>query len=71
MKAKVLKLVDGAIDNACDDLYRAKKAFDPARVNLDGQYGESGRTRRELLAEYQAAYDDAVAMREWLNKVAG
>lgn len=40
-----------------DDLERAKAAFSPAKMNLDREWGASGKTPRQLLAEYQAHAD--------------
>lgn len=43
-----------------DNLYRAKSAFvGYLDHEMDEQYGESGMTRRQILAQYQA-HDDAV-----------
>lgn len=37
-----------------DDTYRAKMAFrGMTSAQMDQQYGESGKTRRQILAEYQ------------------
>lgn len=48
-----------------DDLERATRAFGGlSEKELDSEYGQSGRTRRAILADYQADRDlhiDAVA----------
>lgn len=49
---KTLKtLVKNALANAENDLYRASKSFH--KDELDKLYGQSGRTRREILDNYQ------------------
>jgi predicted Holliday junction resolvase-like endonuclease len=34
---------------------------------LDEQYEQSGKTRREILKEYQDAKDEAIKMKKWLE----
>lgn len=38
-----------------DDLYRAKLAF--GNSNLDDKWGQSGKTKREILLDYQGHED--------------
>lgn len=48
-----------------DDLERAQRAF--GTTNLDEQYGQSGRTRRQILAEYQEHADECARARKWVE----
>lgn len=42
-----------------DDLYRAKNAFrNCSPKEMNEQYGHSGRTRQEILNEYQKHHDN-------------
>jgi hypothetical protein len=53
-----------------DDLYRARNAFrNCTQAQLDEQYGESGRTRREILAGYEAHEARINAAIEWVKRV--
>ena len=47
-KVELLRILEGARG---DDLFRAQLAFKGS--NLDEQWGQSGRTKREILAGYQ------------------
>jgi hypothetical protein len=51
-KKRILSALAGSYSNAADNACRARMAFRGA--DLRGQYGESGRTRGEILAEYEA-----------------
>lgn len=61
MTPETQKVVKRALENAQgDDLYRARAAWDGlSDVGLDTEYGESGKTRRQILAEYEA-HDAAI-----------
>lgn len=48
---KLIRIVEGAIG---DDLERARAAFrQMSGAQLDQQYGQSGKTRREILKAYE------------------
>ncbi len=53
-----------------DDLYRAQSAFaGMTDKELDAQYGESGKTRRQIIAEYKE-HDTAVdAAIRWVKSL--
>lgn len=54
-----------------DDTYRARRAFQGmSAADMSQEHGQSGRTRAEILAEYEsydAKVDAAIA---WLNEIA-
>ena len=48
---KLIQIVDNARG---DDLYRARAAFrNCSEAELDKEYGQSGKTRRQILREYE------------------
>lgn len=64
-KARIRKLIMASLGNAEDNLHRAKAAF--CGIGPDGmakEHGESGQTRAELLAGYQAERDAAAKLLE-------
>ena len=70
-KANVMRLIDAAISGARDNMWRANRQFGAMdAAALDREYGESGRTCREVRDGYQRDLDEALAMRDWLDGVA-
>ena len=67
MKDKILKILDGKIVGAEDNLYRAKMQFRGA--DLDSEYGQSGRKCGDILQGYYDELDELVEMRSWLLSV--
>jgi len=50
--------------NASDNLFRARRQFgDGSKMNLDAEYGQSGRTCRQILAEAEQWSKDVEAAR--------
>lgn len=60
-----------AIENSRgDDLARARMTFAGCdEAVLDKQYGQSGKTRREILKEYEAHEEEVEAALAWLKSV--
>lgn len=53
-----------------DDFLRAKHAFwGLTNEQMEQQHGQSGKTRREILAQYQKHHDDHQAAIQWLKGV--
>lgn len=54
------EVIKRAMENARgDDLERAKAAFrNCTETELDSEYGQSGKTRREILKEYESHRND-------------
>jgi hypothetical protein len=48
-----------------DNLYRARRAFSGS--NLDEEYGESGKTKRQILAEYEQHEAEVKAAIAWVR----
>lgn len=65
------RFVLGALENAMgDDLYRAQRAFRGlTSEQMNQQYGESGKTRNEILAEYEAHRDRVQDAMDWVNRL--
>jgi tryptophan 2,3-dioxygenase len=64
MKAETCKKIKQALENdlgnAADNLYRARSAFNGLSADaMEGQYGQSGETRQQILDGYQKWYDEA------------
>lgn len=55
IKKDLRRAVQQMLGNAEDNLYRAKRSFTGS--DLSAQHGQSGKTRAEILAEYQEDYD--------------
>lgn len=55
----------GADDNLC----RAKRAFDPARENMNAMYGQSGKTKQQILDQYENEYNEVKAALEWVESL--
>lgn len=66
MKHIAIKLLKCAIAGAESDLYLAKRALDPARVDINAECGNSGKSRKQILDEYQRRYDDLNKTLEWV-----
>lgn len=49
-----------------DDLYRAECAF--RGHNLDELYGQSGRTKRQILEEYRQFDNEWIEAMKWLEE---
>lgn len=55
-----------------DDLQRAQAAFQNCTAEqMDQQYGQSGKTRRQIVAEYQAHQDATHAAIAWVKAQGG
>ena len=53
-----------------DDLYRAKRAFEYCtNEEMSEEYGSSGKTRTEVLAEYIAHDAKCTCAINWLEKI--
>lgn len=56
-KKRIIAALEQDAANAADNLYRAKSAF--AGADLNKVYGESGKTRRSIIAEYNTWFNAA------------
>jgi hypothetical protein len=56
---RILKALEDAYANACDNAARARLAF--GKQNMNSQHGESGRTRGDILAGYEQEEQEALA----------
>jgi len=66
MKKNVLKLIDAHIGIAQDNAYRAQKQFGGRSPEcMDKEYGQSMRKCKDILAEYESALAEAIAMKIW------
>lgn len=51
-----------------DDLYRAKSAFrNCTPEQMQGLYGESGKTRQQIVDEYQTHDDEVINTIDWVK----
>lgn len=65
MKQYVMSIVRNAIG---DDLERAKSGFRGlSDKDMDAEYGASGKTRRQILEEYQIGRDRMIAALAWVE----
>lgn len=61
-KEAIIRGLKNDLADAGDNLYRAKAAFGKmSDEELDGEYGQSGETCREILRGYQEWHDKAQA----------
>ena len=67
MKDKVIKIIQGSLAGAEDNLYRAKRQFDPRQMDLSQEYGSSGRSCQSILDGYQTERDELISALEWLK----
>ena len=60
-----------AVQNAKgDDLYRARAAFKGlSEKQINEEYGESGKTRNEIIAEYEAHESQHDAAIGWIKSI--
>lgn len=53
-----------------DDAYRARMAWgNLPDAELDKEYGESGRTRRQIMAGYKAHEDELDRAVQWIKRI--
>ncbi len=64
---KAIYTLQFALSGAHDDLSRSKQRFQPAQVDMNAEYGNSGRTRQELLDADQRKYDETKAALAWVE----
>ena len=51
-----------------DDLYRARAAFKNCTMaDMDKEYGQSGKTRMQILKEYEAFEEKWLEAQKWLE----
>lgn len=69
MKDKVLRLIDAEISRDADNLRRAEAAFGRmSTTGLDREYGQSGKTCREIWDGYKNNLAESKKIREWFLK---
>lgn len=70
MKEQVLKIVKGALGGANDNLYRAKIQFGKmTQKELGEEYGQSGRTCGDILAEYRDKKAEMERCVKWVETI--
>ncbi len=68
VKNRVLKLVKMNLGLAIENLHRATNSFSKlTEKELNSEYGESGRTCKEILDEYKVEVSKAKKNVKWIN----
>ena len=63
----VLRALERELGDAQDNLIRAEMSF--RGRNLDVEYGESGETRRYILAQYRERVAETEAAKKWFAEL--